>query len=116
MRYAEALLAADQGKHAHEILLDLLNNTPPTVEQIRLIALAASAAGDTADAHYYMAELHLLKGDVIMAADQLRLALSIPGLNSVQKARFLSRLEELQEWLTLEQRARRQSSSKVRSP
>lgn len=116
VRYAEALLAADQGKHAHEILLDLLNNTPPTVEQIRLIALAASAAGDTADAHYYMAELHLLKGDVIMAADQLRLALSIPGLNSVQKARFLSRLEELQEWLTLEQRARRQSSSKVRSP
>ena len=78
---------------AHDILLDLLNNVPPTAEQVRLIALAASAAGDTADAHYYMAEMHLLKGDVVMAADQLRLALAIPGLDAVQKARFTSRLD-----------------------
>jgi predicted Zn-dependent protease len=58
--------------------------------------LAASAAGDTADAHYYMAEYHLLNGELVMAADQLRLALSLPGLDSVQKARFRSRLDEIQ--------------------
>lgn len=110
VHYAEALLAANQPKQAHTVLLDLLNNVPPTAEQVRLIALAASAAGDTADAHYYMAELQLLKGDVIMAADQLRLALSIPGLDSVQKARFTSRLAEIQEWLDREQRARRQQA------
>jgi predicted Zn-dependent protease len=111
IRYAEALLAAEQPKKAHQILLDLLNNTPPTAEQVRLIALAASAAGDTADAHYYMAELHLIKGDVIMAADQLRLALSIPGLDAVQKARFTSRLAEIQEWLDREQASRRQQAA-----
>lgn len=111
VRYAEALLAAGQPKKAHAILLDLLNNVPPTAEQVRLIALAASAAGDTADAHYYMAELHLLRGDVIMAADQLRLALSIPGLDSVQKARFTSRLAEIQEWLDRELRGRRQQAA-----
>jgi len=111
VRYAEALLAAGKSKLAHTILLDLLNNVPPTAEQVRLIALAASAAGDTADAYYYMAELHLLKGDVIMAADQLRVALATPGLDAVQKARFTSRLAEIQEWLDREQRARRQQTS-----
>jgi predicted Zn-dependent protease len=111
VRYAEALLAAGQAKKAHTILLDLLNNVPPTAEQVRLIALAASAAGDTADAYYYMAELHLLRGDVVMAAEQLRLALSIPGLDSVQKARFTSRLAEIQEWLDREQRSRRQQAA-----
>src|SRR5690606_13871194 len=78
IRYAEALLRDRQAKKAHQVLLDLLNNVPPTAEQVRLIAVAASEAGDTADAHYYMAEFHLLKGDAAMAADQLRLALSIP--------------------------------------
>ncbi|MDH5276705.1 MAG: tetratricopeptide repeat protein, partial [Gammaproteobacteria bacterium] len=111
VRYAEALLAAGQPEKAHAILLDLLNNVPPTAEQVRLIALAASAAGDTADAHYYMAELHLIRGDVVMAADQLRLALSMPGLDSVQRARFTSRLAEIQEWLDREQRSRRQQAT-----
>lgn len=111
VHYAEALLASDHAKKAHSILLDLLNNEPPTAEQVRLIALAASAAGDTAEAYYYMAELHLLKGDVIMAADQLRLALSIPGLNGVQKARFTSRLEQIQEWLDRELASRHQQTA-----
>ena len=110
VHYAEALLANGDPKKAHGILLDLLNNVPPTAQQVRLIALAASAAGDTAEAHYYMAELHLIKGDATMAADQLRLALSIPGLNSVQTARFSARLEQIQEWVDKEQKARRQDN------
>jgi predicted Zn-dependent protease len=110
VHYAEALLANGDAKKAHSILLDLLNNVPPTAQQVRLIALAASAAGDTAEAHYYMAELHLIKGDATMAADQLRLALSIPGLNSVQQARFSARLEQIQEWVDKEQKARRQNN------
>jgi predicted Zn-dependent protease len=111
VRYAEALLQYDQAERAHEILLDLYNQVPPTSEQVRLIALAASAAGDTADAHYYMAEYHLLNGDLMMASDQLRLALSIPGLDSVQRARFRSRLNEIQEYMPREGgRGRRQRS------
>jgi predicted Zn-dependent protease len=99
IRYAEALMQHGESEKAHEILLDLYNQVPPTPEQVRQIALAASAAGDTADAHYYMAEFHLLRGDLMMAADQLRLALSIPGLDSVQKARFRSRLDQIQEFM-----------------
>ena len=63
--------------------------------------MAASAAGDTADAHYYMAEYHLMVGDLSMAADQLRLALSIPGLDSVQRARFESRLRKILEFQSI---------------
>jgi len=99
IRYAEALLQNDEPDLAHEILLDLYNQVPPAPEQVRLIALAASAAGDIADAHYYMAEYHLLSGDLMMASDQLRMALGIPGLDPVQQARFRSRLLQIQEYM-----------------
>jgi predicted Zn-dependent protease len=99
IHYAEALMQHDRAKEAHRILLDLLNTVSPTPEQIRLIALAASAAGDTGDAHYYMAEYHLMSGDLRLAADELRVALGMPGLDPVQKARFGSRLAEIQEVL-----------------
>jgi hypothetical protein len=35
----------------------------------------------------------------------------MPGLDSVQKARFTSRLAEIQEWLDREQRSRRQQAA-----
>jgi len=99
IRYAEALMRNNENKAAHRALLDLYNQVPPTPEQVRQIALAASAAGDTADAHYYMAEYHLLSGDLVMASDQLVLALGIPGLDQVQKARFRSRLAQIHEYM-----------------
>lgn len=114
VRYAEALLQQGNPKKAHQILLDLLNTVPPTPEQARLIARAASAAGDTADAHYYMAEYHLLQGDLELAADQLRMALSMPGLDNVQRARFDSRLAEVQEVLIRLQGQRRAAEAQRR--
>src|SRR6185503_517308 len=59
MRYADCLLKAGQAKTAHAVLLDLFNNVVPTPEQIRFTALAASSAGDTADAAFYMSEYHI---------------------------------------------------------
>ncbi len=99
VRYAEALMRYGEAKLAHAVLLDLLNQVPPTLEQIRLIALAANAAGDTADAHYYMAEYHAMSGSLRLAIDQLLLALGTPNLDSVQRARFMARLEQFQEYL-----------------
>ena len=99
VRYAETLMRYGEADEAHDVLLDLLNHVPPTLEQIRLIALAANAAGDTADAHYYMAEYHAMSGSLQPAINQLQLALSTPGLDSVQRARFMARLEQFQEYL-----------------
>jgi predicted Zn-dependent protease len=107
VRYAELLLRYGEADKAHEILLDLLNQVPPTLEQIRLIALAANAAGDTADAHYYMGEYHAMSGNLRLAMDQLRLALATPELDSVQRARFLARLDQFQEYLPERERSDR---------
>ena len=56
----------------------------------------AGAAGDTADAHYYMAEYYLLNGNLTLAADQLRVALSMNDLDDVQRARLEARLRQVQ--------------------
>jgi predicted Zn-dependent protease len=97
VRYAETLMQTGDAKRAHEILLDLFNNVPPTPEQARLTALAANAAGDVADSYYYMSEYHIMSGDLLLALNQLQLALAVPKISSVQRARFEARLEEVQQ-------------------
>jgi beta-barrel assembly-enhancing protease len=97
MRYAEALLKADQAKTAHNVLLDLFNNVAPTPEQIRFTALAASSAGDTADAAYYMSEYHISTGNLPLSVAQLEMALSVPNITAVQRGRFQARLDEVRE-------------------
>jgi beta-barrel assembly-enhancing protease len=99
VRYAEALLKLGKPKVAHELLLDLFNNETPTPDQIKLTALAASAAGDTGDAYYYMAEYHLSGGDLALANSQLELALAAPNLSTVQRKRFRARMEEIRDWI-----------------
>jgi beta-barrel assembly-enhancing protease len=118
VRYAEALLQAGRPKRAHEVLLDLFNNVPPSVEQVRLTAIAANAAGDVADSYSYMSEYYVMSGDLMLAINQLELALSVPALTDVQRARFMSRLKELREALPPRSRGAQppQSSSGGRSP
>lgn len=97
--YAEALLQAERPAEAHAILLDLLNNVRPAPAQIELLARTANAEGDMVNAHHYMAEFFVSIGDPESAIIQLRRALSQPGINSVQTARFEARIEEFQEYL-----------------
>ncbi len=104
VRYADTLMQTGHARQAHLLLLDVFNNTQPTPEQIRLTAMAASAAGDTGDASYYMAEYHLSQGDLPLANQQLELALASPNLTSVQRQRFRARLDEIREWMREQQR------------
>jgi predicted Zn-dependent protease len=101
VRYAESLIAAGNAKEAHAVLLDLFNNVPPTPEQIRLTANAASAAGDTGDAYYYMGEYQIAGGNLQLAAMQYQLALSSPNLTSIQRQRYQARLDEVREYLAM---------------
>ncbi len=113
VRYAETLLTLGSAKKAHQLLLDLFNIVPPTPEQIRLIALAASAAGDTGDAYYYMGELHIANGDLMLATTQLDLALAAPEITAVQRKRFIARRDEIRDYLREERGDR---SSRPRPP
>jgi predicted Zn-dependent protease len=115
LRYAEALMQAGRPKRAHEVLLDLFNNVQPTQEQIRQTAIAANAAGDVADAYSYMAEYHIMGGDLLLAINQLELALSVPGSTGQQRAKFSARLKELREALPKE-RARMERPAGERPP
>lgn len=114
IRYAEALMRTGNPKLAHEVLLDLFNNVPPTPDQAKLIALAANSAGDTADAYYYMSEYHVISGDLSLAISQLQMALATPSLTQVQRARFEARLEEIQR--ALPRKARYETEESGRSP
>jgi predicted Zn-dependent protease len=99
VRYAEALMANGHAAEAHTKLLDLFNNVPPTPDQIRLTALAASAAGDPGDAYYYMGEYQIASGDLNLAAQQLQLALASPHISQIQRQRYQARLDEVREFL-----------------
>ena len=120
MRYAEALLKAGQAKTAHAVLLDLFNNVAPTPEQIRFTALAASSAGDTADAAYYMSEYHIATGNLPLSVAQLEMALAVPDITTVQRSRFQARLDEVREAMFSDRKRRktpqRNSSSPSKNP
>ena len=99
IRYAESLMQLGDARKAHEILLDLFNTVPPTPEQAKLTAQAANAAGDVAESYYYMSEYHIMSGELLLAVSQLQLALAVPKISEVQRARFEARLDEIQQAL-----------------
>ncbi|HEY8521672.1 MAG TPA: M48 family metalloprotease [Gammaproteobacteria bacterium] len=102
--HANALIEAGRPAEAHKLLLDLLNNVPATPEQLRLIARAANAEGDVGNSYFYLSYYYASVGDLPLAIHQLRLALEAPDVNSVDRARFQARLDELVEYLPEEQR------------
>ncbi len=99
VRYAETLMANGRPGEAHTMLLDLFNVVPPTPDQIRLTALAASAAADPGDAYYYMGEYQVANGDLQLAVQQYQLALASPHISSIQRARYQARLDEIRDFL-----------------
>ncbi len=113
IHYAEALLKLGHADKAHEILLDLLNNVPPTPEQVRLIARAAIDAGEIAEAHYYMAEYRFMIGDLIGGVNFLRQALRVPELEEIQRIRFEARIDFIREFMSDEQLAQLSRSRSI---
>ena len=108
--YAERLLELGQPEKAHEILLDLLNNVPPTPNQIRLIARAANEAGESAESLYYLSEYRLMIGDLGGGIGHLQQALRLPELQEIQRIRFEARIDFIREFMSEEQLRRMQSS------
>ena len=90
LSYAETLITTGRAAQAHDLLLDLLNNSVPTPEQFRLIARAANAEGDIGNAHHYMSHYYVSIGNLPLAFNQIRMALEAPGVNAVDLERFRS--------------------------
>jgi predicted Zn-dependent protease len=113
IHYGEILLQLGKAKEAHAMLLDLMNNVPPTPEQVRLIARAANEAGDEAESYYYMSEFQLMTGDLVGGIGFLRRALSIPELQEIQRIRFEARIDFIREYMTEDQLKQLQRSRPV---
>ena len=101
--YGARLIDMGQPKKAHTMLLDLMNNVPPTPEQVRLLARAASLSGEKAEAYYYLAEYRLMIGDLNGGIGYLQQALRLPDLQDIQRARFHARIDFIREFMTEEQ-------------
>jgi predicted Zn-dependent protease len=95
IRLSQSLMRSGENKRAQLLLDDLFNFVEPTPDQTKLIAKAAKEAGDDADSYYYMSFYYVMYGDLKMSAAQLQLALELPGLDPVQRARFSARLDEI---------------------
>ncbi len=108
--YAELLLRLGRAAQAHAMLLDLLNNVPPTPEQVRLIARAANEAGDVAESYYYLSEYSLMTGDLMGGIDMLQRALALPELQEIQRIRFEARIDFIRDFMTEEQLKQMQKS------
>ncbi len=113
INYGELLLQLGKADQAHKMLLDLMNNVPPTPEQVRLIARAAAMAGDSAEAYYYLSEYRLMTGDLVGGVNYLRQALAIPELQEIQRIRFEARIDFIREFMTEEQLTQLQRSKPV---
>jgi len=101
--YGERLLQLGQAQKAHTLLLDLMNNVPPTPAQVRLIARAASLAGENAESLYYLSEYRLMIGDLSGGIGYLQQALRLPELNDIQRIRFQARIDFIREFMSEEQ-------------
>lgn len=112
--YAEHLLELKQPAKAHRILLDLLNNVPPTPDQIRLIARAASEAGENAESLYYLSEYRLMIGDLVGGISYLQQALRLPEIQEIQRIRFEARIDFIREFMSEEQLRRMQRNRSAR--
>ena len=110
VEYGEDLIRLGMADRAHTLLLDLLNNVPPTPEQVRLIARAAAEAGDQAESLYYMSEYHLMTGNLEGGINFLRQALLVPNLDEIQRIRFEARIDFIREFMSEEQLRRMQRS------
>lgn len=113
IHYGEMLLQVGKAEQAHEMLLDLMNNVPPTPEQVRLIARAAAMAGEGAEAYYYLSEYRLMTGDLVGGVNYLRQALAMPELEEIQRIRFEARIDFIREFMTEEQLTQLQRSRPV---
>ena len=78
------------------------------LETMRLLAQASGESGRTADAHYYMAEHHLMRRNLNGAHTQLQLALkAAEHADEVRRSRIEARLEQVE--MMAEDGGRRQS-------
>ena len=97
LSYGSDLIDVGKAQEAIDLLKPLAVGKREEPEAVRLLAKAYDKAGNSGDSHYYMSEYYLISGLPAAAVEQLRIALTTPGINTVQKQRYRARLDRLNE-------------------
>lgn len=97
LSYAQILLDQGQPVAAGDSLLKLIPDHPQDARLYRLLSRAAGDAGQTNQAHEYMAEYHYLSGDLEPAIQQLQIALQNQEIELFRSARMAARLRQFQD-------------------
>ena len=92
---AELYLRAGKADAAYKNLSRLAGVEPDNPRVHRLLAQAAADLGQKAESHLHMANHYYLMGALETAELQLKIALRQPGLDTFQRARIESRLQQV---------------------
>jgi len=95
LQSADALIQSGQPQRAREILLSHTQSYITNPDTYRLLARAARAVGDTAEAAYQMANYLSIRGDKLGALDQINAGLSFASISPDARARLRAKRQEL---------------------
>ncbi|MDB5986169.1 MAG: family peptidase, partial [Nevskia sp.] len=95
LEYAEALINTGSPDQARQILLSHDQALGTRVDTYRLLATAARATGNIAEAQYQQAEYLSRRGDLRGAIEQLNAGLRVASINGDDRARLIARRQEL---------------------
>jgi len=95
LKYGEALINAGKPDQARQVLLTASQANGPKVDSYRLLAEAARATGNTAEAQYQSANYLFERGDLRGAVEQLNAGLRIASISEDDRARLTARRKQL---------------------
>lgn len=106
LEYAEALINTGSPEPARQILLTHDQALGTRIDTYRLLAAAARATGNIAEAQYQQAEYLSQRGDLRGAVEQLNAGLRVASINGDDRARLVARRQELLHAIPKEELAR----------
>jgi predicted Zn-dependent protease len=107
--YAELALLEGRPAQAAEALDEALQRRPDEPSLFKLRAEAAANTGNRAEAHLYLAESHVLDGQLETAVQQLEVAVRDEKLNFYEGAKLQAKLREIKRELKSEREAEKNS-------
>ncbi len=108
LAYADALISADRPDEARRVLLSHEQALGTRIDTYRLLASAARASGNIAEAQYQQSLYHYGRGDVRGALQQLNAGLRVAGISTQDRSRLSAKRQEILETIPKDQLRRLQ--------
>jgi predicted Zn-dependent protease len=108
LEYASALVDVGKPEEARSIILSHEQSFGPRIETFKILAQAARASGNTAEAQYQTAEYQYRRGELRSAIEALNAGLRIASITTQDRARLSAKRQELLSTIPREQLERLQ--------